>query len=65
MAMRNDRETEAMTLRIYRDWKRVFVEVAAQESLRTGESRSAQDVVRDWLGQHPAVKAHVEKADSQ
>ncbi|MCW3587407.1 hypothetical protein [Burkholderia cenocepacia] len=57
MASKQSRTTEGVTVRMDAEWKRTFVEVAAEESLKRGESRTAQDVMRDWLSHHPAIVA--------
>jgi Arc/MetJ family transcription regulator len=56
--------TEAVTLRLDTEIKRAFVEIAAEETVKNGgtASVSAQDVMRTWLSQHPAVMARLGKS---
>ncbi|MDR5791717.1 hypothetical protein P9281_34790 [Caballeronia sp. LP003] len=61
MATKQPKLTEGVTVRMEVELKRVFVELAAEESIARGASRSPQDVMRDWLAQHPAVKARLGK----
>lgn len=61
MATKHPRQTEGVTVRMEVEIKRVFVELAAEESIALGASRTAQDVMRNWLEQHPAVKARLEQ----
>jgi hypothetical protein len=55
------RVTEGVTVRMDPELKSVFVILAAQESLAGGGTRTAQDVMRDWLAQHPAAVAALGK----
>ncbi|MFX1767975.1 hypothetical protein PWP93_36510 [Paraburkholderia sp. A1RI-2L] len=57
--------TEGVTVRMDPKLKRVFVKLAAEESLAQGGARTAQDVMRDWLAQHPAAVAELGKPETK
>ena len=50
--------TEPLTIRLESDVVAVFRELAARRTLENGGAVgvTAQDVMRDWLNQHPACK---------
>lgn len=57
--------TEGVTVRMDPNLKRVFVRLAAEESIAGGGPRTAQDVMRDWLAQHPAAIEELGKPNTK
>lgn len=56
MARKKGIATEALTIRLESDMVAVFRELAAEQTLANGGKASitTQDVMREWLRQHPA-----------